>query len=137
MPKVGEVLEFAQMVGAKEPEEGTEFYMKFRSIFRRRNYFFLKSKILIVKISRSTRPFWDVGEKHLDFLDSFDYFLVLLTSNTEGWIFSKKEVKANIAADKWRLREQDRKYKINMPFPDRNSFFSPERFLKRVEKYDR
>ena len=33
MPKGGEVLEFAQMVGAKEPEEGTEFYIKFRSKF--------------------------------------------------------------------------------------------------------
>ena len=137
MPKGRDILEFAQMVGAKEPEEGTESYMKFRSIFRSRNYFFLKGKILILKISRSARPFWGVGEKYLDFLDSSDYFLVLLTSNTEGWIFSKKEVKANIAGDKWRLQEQDRNYKINMPLPERNSFFSPEHFLKNVEKYDR
>ena len=50
---------------------------------------------------------------------------------------AKKEVKANIAGDKWRLREQDRNYKINMPLPDQNSFFSSESFLKRVEKYDR
>ena len=137
MPKDRDILGFAQMVGAKGPEEGTESYMQFRSMFPRSNYFFLKGRILIVKISRSARPFWGVGEKYLDFLDSFDYFLVLLTSNTEGWIFSKKEVKANIAGDKWRLREQDRNYKINMPLPDQNSFFSSESFLKRVEKYDR
>ena len=132
MPKGGEVLEFAQMVGAKEPEEGTEFYMKFRP----RNFFFLKGTILHVKISRSPRPFWGVGEESLDSLDSFDYFLVLLTSDTEGWLFSKKEVKANISRDKWRLGK-DGDYKINMPLPDQNFFFSPERFLKRVEQYDR
>ena len=99
-----DVLEFAQMVGAKEPEEGTEYYMQFRLAFPRQNYFFLKGKILIVKISRSPRPFWGVGKKYLDFLDGFDYFLVLLASNREGWMFSKNEVKANIASEKWRLR---------------------------------
>ena len=77
-----------------------------------------------------------MGEESLDFLDSFDYFLVLLTSDTEGWLFSKKEVEANISRDKWRLGK-DGNYKINMPLPDRNSFLSPERFLKRVEQYDR
>ena len=137
MPKDETIRGFAQMVGAKEPREGTEHYMQFRSIFRRSNYFFMNGKILIVKISRSDKPFWGVGAKYLDFLDSFDYFLVLLTSNTEGWIFSKKEVKANITSDRWRLREKDGNYKINMPLSQQNSFFSPEHFLKRVEKYDR
>ena len=136
MPKDLDILGFAQKVGAKEPEEGTEGYLQFRSIFRRSNYFFLNGKILIVKISRSDPPFWGVGEKYLDFLDGFDYFLVLLTSNREGWIFSKKEVKANISGDKWRLREKDRNYKINMPLPDQNFFFSPDHFLKRFERYD-
>ena len=85
------------MVCAKQPEEGTESFVQFRLMFPRSNYFFLKGKILIVKISRSARPFWGVGEKYLDFLDSFDYFLVLLTSDTEGWIFSKKRSRPNIA----------------------------------------
>ena len=133
MPKDKDVLEFARKVGAEEPQEGTEFYMQFRSIFRRSNYFFLQDKILIVKISRSNPPFWGAREKYLRILDNFEYFLVLLTSDREGWIFSKKEVKANIAGDKWRLRQKDGEYKINMPLPDRNSFFSPEHFLKRVE----
>ena len=93
MPKDRDIIRFAQMVGAKEPEEGTESYMQFRSMFPRSNYFFLKGKILIVKISRSVRPFWGVGENYLDSLDSFDYCLVLLTSDAEGWVFSKKEVK--------------------------------------------
>ena len=136
MPEDRDILGFAQMVGANEPDEGTAAYIQFRSMFPHSNYFFLKGKILIIKISRSARPFWGVGEKYLNFLDSFDYFLVLLTSNTEGWIFSKKEVKANIANDRWRLREKDRNYKINMPLPDQNSFFSSERFLRKVEEYD-
>lgn len=136
MPKNSDIHQFAQMVGAEEPEEGTESYKQFRRIFRRSNYFILKGKILIVKISRSVRPFWGVGEKYLEFLDSFDYFLVLLTSNSEGWVFSKEEVKANIASDKWRLGK-DGDYKVNMPLPDQNSFCSPENFLRRVEEYDR
>ena len=136
MTKDEDILGFAQKVGAEEPEEGTEFYKRFRLTFPRSNYFILNGKMLIVKISRSARPFWGVGEKYLDFLDSLDYLLVLLTSNRGGWIFSKEEVRANIAGDKWRLREKDREYKINMPLPDHNSFFSPEHFLKRVERYD-
>ena len=47
----------------------------------------------------------------------------MLTSDAEGWVFSKKEVKANIAGDKWRLREKDGNYKINTPLPDQNSFY--------------
>lgn len=136
MPKDEDILEFARKVGAEEPEEGTEFYRRYRATFPRQNYFFLAGKILIIKSSRSDPPFWGVGEKYLNFLDSLDYFLVLLTSNRGGWLFSKKEVKANIAGDKWRLRAKDRNYKINRPLPDRNSFFSPEHFLNRVETYD-
>lgn len=135
MTKDRDILRFAEMVGAKEPEAGTELYTPFRKMFPTSNYFFLESKILIIKISHSTRPFWGVSKKYLDFLDGFDYCLVLLTSDTEGWVFSKKEIKANIAADRWRLREKDNNYKINMSLPDQNSFFSPERFLKRIEKH--
>lgn len=137
MPKDGDILRFAQMVGAKEPEEGTESYLKFRAIFPRSNYFFLKGKILIIKISRSKRPFWGAARKYLDFLDSFDYCLVLLISDAEGWVFSRNEVRANIARDKWRLRVNDGEYKINMPLPGNNSFSSPEHFLRSIEKYDR
>lgn len=130
-----DVLEFAEKVGAKEPDEGTELYTKFRSMFPRSNYFFLKDKVLIVKISRSHKPFWGVGKRYLDFLDPFGYFLVLLESSREGWVFSDAEVTRNIAGNRWRLRDSDQNYKINMPLPDRNSFSSPERFLRIVETY--
>ena len=107
----------------------------FRSIFRRSNYFFLNNKVLIIKISRKTKPFWGVGKKYLDLLDGrFEYFLVLLASSNEGWVFSETEVKRNIANDTWRLAK-DQNYKIYVPLPDRNSFSSPERFLQMVERH--
>ena len=136
MPKDRDILRFAMMVGAKEPEEGTESYMQFRSMFPRSNYFFLKNKILIVKISRSVRPFWGVGEKYLNFLG----WLRLLPRVADfgmqkGGFFSKKEVKAKhrrgqVAS----CGEKDGNYKINMPLPDQNYFYSPEHFLRRVDK---
>ena len=135
MPAGQEVLEFAQKAGAQVPREGTELYRMFRSIFRRSNYFFLNNKVLIIKISRKTKPFWGVGKKYLDLLDGrFEYFLVLLASSNEGWVFSETEVKRNIANDTWRLAK-DQNYKIYVPLPDRNSFSSPERFLQMVERH--
>ena len=124
MPEGQEVLEFAQKAGAKEPRKGTELYSIFRSIFRRSNYFFLKDKVLIIKISRTNKPFWGGGKKYLDLLDGrFEYFLVLLVSSNEGWVFSEAEVKLNIAGNRWRLRDRDQNYKIYIPLPDRNSLF--------------
>ena len=129
-----EVREFTQKIGAKEPEKGTEFYLQYRRMFRRSNYFMLNSKMLIIKISRSNPPFWGVGKKFVDFLDSLDYFLVLLTSSKEGWIFSKKEIKENIAGDRWRRSKTDYKINFNTLY-NRNSFSSPEHFLRRMEGY--
>ena len=63
MPKDQDVLEFAQKVGAKEPEKGTELYTIFRSIFPRSNYFFLKDKVLIIKISRSQQAVLGRGQE--------------------------------------------------------------------------
>ena len=121
-PSGVEVIKFAQSVGAK-PERQLGF--------RRRNYFKLNDTALIVKISRSDRPFWGVGKKALERLGDSNYLLVLLSSSREGWVFSKTEVKENIAMGKWRLAQND--YKINMPLPDQNSFSSPEHFLQQVD----
>ena len=130
-----EVREFTQKIGAEEPEKGTEFYSQYRRMFRRSNYFILNGKMLIIKISRSNPPFWGVGKKFVDFLDSLDYFLVLLTSSKEGWILSKKEIKANIESDRWRRSNTDYKINLNTLY-GRNSFLSPEHFLRKMEEYD-
>ncbi len=113
-----------------------------RKYFRRKNYFLLEQKFLIVKISRVCRPFWGVRKVILDKLRKVDYFLVLLKSDREGWLFSKKEVKENIEGDQWRL-QKDGDYKINytnkwlQPNHNlRNHFNSHEKFLMKMREYD-
>ena len=128
-----EIQEFSQAIGAVTPPPGSEDYSTFKSIFKRSNYFLLGNKFLMVKISRLEKPFWGIGKKFIDFLNNTDYFLVLLVSNREGWVFSKAEVNSNINNKKWNLREADNNYKIHSPLPDRNSFYSPEKFLEKIK----
>lgn len=127
-----EIQEFTQAIGAVAPKPGSENYSTFKSIFKRSNYFLLGNKFLMVKISRTEKPFWGIGKDLIDLLNNFDYFLVVLVSNREGWVFSKTEVNSNIKNKKWNLREADNNYKINPPMPDRNSFSSPDNFLKKA-----
>ncbi|MBP7177277.1 MAG: hypothetical protein KBA53_13810 [Thermoclostridium sp.] len=126
-----EIQEFAQAIGATMPEPGSEQYSTFKVIFKRLNYFLLGNKFVMIKISRSERPFWGIGKPFIDLLNNFDYLLILLVSNREGWVFSKEEINSNIKNKKWNLREADNNYKINWPLPDRNSFDSPDNFLKK------
>lgn len=131
-----EIKEFTQTIGAVEPQPGTEKYAIFKTIFKRSNYFLLGKKFIMIKISRSDPPFWGIGKDFIDLLNNFDYLLILLVSNREGWVFSKEEVNANIRHKKWNLRIADNNYKINWPLPDRNSFFSPDNFLKKFNQTD-
>jgi hypothetical protein len=124
---------FVAAVGATEPPTSDERYAQFRKIFRRQNYFFLEGRFLIIKISRSERPFWGVGKEFVDLMPKLENsYLVLLTSTQEGWIFSKSDIDANIRSGKWKLREADANYKINMPLPDRNAFAGPKSFRRKL-----
>lgn len=128
-----DVAKFVEAVGAAEPLANDKKYALFRRMFKRHNYFMLDGRFLIVKVSRSERPFWGVGKEFIDFLNQLnDYFLVLLVPGTEGWVFSKAEVLANIQSLKWKLRAADNNYKINPPLPDRNGFAGPKTFRKKV-----
>ena len=127
-----EIYEFTQAVGAEEPQPGKEVYPMFRRFFPRSNYFLLGGKFLLVKISRSQRPFWGIGKKFVDILNQFDFFLVLLVSEREGWAFSKSEVNSNIDSHRWPHRQKDDNYKINPPLPDKNSFSNPRAFLNKI-----
>ena len=121
------------MVGATEPLVGDKTYDTFRQLFKRHNYFTLKNRLLIIKISRSKRPFWGVGKDFIDLLNKTPtYNLVLLVSSREGWVFSKDEVNANIRSEKWKLRETDNNYKINLPLPDLNTFAGAARFYEKL-----
>ena len=128
-----DIKQFVDAIGAKEPSPDSETYAKWKAIFKRSNYFQFNGKLMIVKISRSKKPFWGVGKEFIDLLNLLDdYYLVLLISGREGWVFSKTEVNAHIKGKKWNLREADNNYKINYPLLDKNSFFSPSNFLKRL-----
>ncbi len=124
-----DILSFANAIGAQEPPPGSKYYAAFRHDFKRHNYFLLEKRFLIVKISRTKRPFWGVGKKFLEFLDGLnEYWLVLLISPTEGWAFPKAQVNANIRSQRWKVGGANQDYKINPPLPDRNGFSSPQRF---------
>lgn len=124
---------FIDSIGAEVPLAGSESADLFRSMFKRQNYFILNGRFLIVKISRSKKPFWGVGKKYIDFLNELeDYFLVLLISSTEGWVFSKAQINHHITSGRWALREADGNYKINMPLPDSNMFSRIEHFVSRL-----
>ena len=128
-----QIRQFTQAIGATEPTPDDDTFKLWKTVFKRSHYFRFDKKYMIVKISRSKRPFWGVGKQFIDLLNSRDdYYLVLLCSGREGWFFRKVEINANIRIKKWNLREKDNNYKINFPLPDRNSFFSPENFLKKA-----
>lgn len=127
-----EVLEFANSVGATEPAESEQIYGIYRSIFRERSYFRHPSGFLVIKISRSKKPFWGITKAIIDALNShFEYHLVLLTSAGQGWVFSKDQTITNIGSA-WHLDGQGLQYKINSPLPDSYWFLGPKAFLRKV-----
>ena len=128
-----DIEKFVDAVGAKVPLAGSDHSALFRRMFKRQNYFTLNNQLLVVKISRSDKPFWGLTKAIIDFLNELnDYSVVLLTSPTEGWVFSKSQVNGHIRSGRWALREADGNYKINMPLPDGNMFSTASRFLSRV-----
>lgn len=128
-----EISEFIEAIGAKEPSPGHSSYNLFRDVFKRSNYFRLNGVFLIIKISRSEKPFWGVGRKYIELLNTADnYFLVLITKAKDGWFFQKADINKNIEQGIWRLREKDDNFKINFPLPDQHLFTSPQDFLVRA-----
>lgn len=127
-----EVHEFAKSVGAYEPSPADEVYWKWKAIFKRSNYFLLRGCILIVKVSRISNPWWGVVKRHIDQLNSFDnYYVVLLVSAQEGWVFNKRQVNAQIASKKWKVAK-DNNYKIGGKMPDANWFIGVNQFFMRA-----
>ena len=128
-----EIREFIDSIGASEPNRSEKNYDLFRTVFKRSNYFRLNSKFLIIKVSRIEKPFFGVSKDILDILDDMNignYFLVLLVSNSEGWIYSKSEIKTNINSSVWKASEKDNNYKIHYAtLRDYNLFASPLEFL--------
>ena len=126
-----EIQAFATSIGATEPDPSSETHKTFRQLFKRHNYFILKGNFLIIKISRSKKPFWGVGKDYINFLNMLNnYYLVLLTGANEGWVFNKSEINYFVSTKRWNLREEDNNYKINLPLPDKNSFITKKKFFQ-------
>lgn len=127
-----EIEQFIDAVGAKAPEPADAIYEAFKTLFKRPNYFLLNGTILIVKISRTSRPFWGVGKETIERVNNFEnYYLVLLESEKEGRVFSKADVNLKINSGDWKLGH-DNQYKINLPLQERFSFSSPSTFLTKL-----
>ncbi len=104
-----EVLDFANQIGATDLKTVFD-YSEFHGLFKRRNYFLIdKNKFLIIKISRSNRPFWGFGKKFFDLFNTLteksgNYFFVALVSEKSGWVLSKREILNQISDRSFRDR---------------------------------
>jgi hypothetical protein len=128
-----EIEEFTNKIGATSPQKGEENYKLFQSVFRRSNYFIHSKGFLIIKISRSEKPFWGVGKTYIDFLNELEanYFLVLLESERSGYVFSKNEINDKIKRKEWKLAGDDN-FKINSPLHNRFLFRTTDQFLSKI-----
>lgn len=128
-----EVMQFAASIGATEPSESDEIFNLYRALFREHNYFRHSSGFLVIKISRSPRPFWGLTREIMQALNEhFSYHLVLLKSAAQGWVFSKEETVKNIKSRRWNLDGKGLQYKINMPLPESNFFIGQNQCLKKL-----
>ena len=122
-----EIIQFAASIHATEPDENEEIYKTYRELFRERNYFRHQSGFLVIKLSRSKKPFWGLRKHIIDALNTnFSYHVIFLNSASRGWAFSKQEVIDNTTSRAWNLESMGEEYKINSPLPDRNGFFGPK-----------
>ena len=125
-----EVQRFATAVGAKRMI--LDIGIDEEKLFVKPNYYQLSDCRLVIKISRSKRPFWGVGVKQITILEQQGkYYLILLVSDKEGWFFSNREVAQSIHSNVWNIAH-DNNYKINMPLPDANAFSSPGQLLRKI-----
>lgn len=130
-----EIKEFTEGIGAREPDPSSDAYNVFRTLFKKQNYFFFNSSFMIVKISRTDKPFWGVGKKFIDFFNKGkdNYYLVLLVSGREGWVFDKHDINYHIGMGYWKLNPKDDNYKINPPLKDKYSFSTHKQFLVNID----
>ena len=126
-----EIMKFAEALGATEPSETDEMYSIYRKFFREQNYFRHPSGFLVIKLSRSKKPFWGLTREIMKVLNEhFTYHVILLTPTGRGWVFSKEETNHMISTRTWNLDSKGEQYKINSPLPDSNGFFGPKGCLQ-------
>lgn len=127
-----EIERFTIAIGATAPQPDEKLHEAFRVLFKRPNYFLMSGAFLIVKLSRSSPPFWGVRKRIVELVNRLEnYHLILLISEREAWVFSKSEVNLKVNSGKWKLGHGN-EYKINPPLEDRFSFTSPNAFLTKL-----
>jgi hypothetical protein len=90
---------------------------------------------LIVKIDHGNRPWWGLSVDYLDKLNEWDgkYFLVLLVSANEGWVYSKDEIIYNTNNELWYYNQTRNRYQIRVNnMRDSNSFISHWQFFNKI-----
>ena len=140
-----EVNAFAESIGAKNIRDLNS--LRFLSSydpnwiyppnFNRDNYFYINIDgevvILVIKISRTPRPFWGVGRKYIEFFNNLfqiRWVLVLLQAENQGWVFCKDEIMWNLGQNIWKLRHKDDNYKINFNTLGESNKFSSMRTFR-------
>lgn len=63
-----EIAEFADAIGAVRPQLEPESQKVLDANFRRGHYFTLSGNFLIIKLSRSKKPFWGLNKAIFEFL---------------------------------------------------------------------
>lgn len=117
-----------------------KFNTEEKKFFKKRNYFKFPDNqtLLIVKISRSKKPFYGVRSNVIEFANKEyeNYFLILLTSDKVGWVFSKRKINLNIKANIWR-EAKDKNYKINYGTLLESHYFSScDNFFDRIDEQE-
>jgi hypothetical protein len=143
-----EIASFVKEISAVRIDlQGCDYRERWR--FSKPNYFQIGAIRLIIKIRKikaSQRPFWGVGVRQIEILERLGpYYLVLLTSDREGWFLSHTEIAAHIKnleagtknpgwsrGTKGSKSDNENQYKINPPLPDENIFKSSEEFLQKM-----
>lgn len=117
-----EVQEFAESIGAE---------IKKISFFRG-NVFYKEDKILLIKISRTQKPFWGLNGNLMDLLiegskkNMIKFSIILLTTSSDGWVYSQNLAINMIENGRWKKNNKGQ-YLINPPLKHEFSFSTPEK----------
>jgi hypothetical protein len=114
-----ETQSFSKQIGAI-PQK----FQKFRSIFT------YQGSLMIIKISRTPKPFWGIPGSLLDALlelNPENLYCVFLINENEGWLYKKEDIQRMVRSKLWN-KGGDGEYKINPPHEDRLQFSTIQKF---------
>jgi hypothetical protein len=126
---IGETFDLARELGAEPRALYTGGPVPWA--IRYGNYFNLGGHWLIMRVSRSSRPFWGLRLSAVQLFRDEDFSLLLLTSSSAGWCIPARQVHALIRDRRWRLAK-DLEFKINLPLPENRRFGSSDELRARL-----